>query len=178
MGTGTKSDFEPFIIAIIGLLAGALFWLSHAPFWQSLALFVNLYVLALYDWRSFRLPNSLTATLFLSGAVYLVTTPDLDVFHHIIGSTAGLLFFPTLNSIYKRLRGRDGIGMGDAKLLAGIGLWLGWQALPHVLLAASLTGLLYAGGRSVSMGKIASTTKLPFGVFLCFATWLIWLFLM
>jgi len=164
------------VTAAMGLLAGSLYWYSEAPQWQTLVLFTNLYALALYDWHHFRLPNLLTATFFLSAALFVFVSPGLNITPHIVGAVIGLVFFPILNLFYKRLRGHDGIGMGDAKLLACIGLWLGWQSLPHVLLVASLTGLTYAAVCWASQITISKTTKLPFGTFLCLGTWLVWLF--
>ena len=70
---------------------------------------------------------------------------------------------------YRALRGRDGLGLGDAKLLGGIGGWLGWQVLPLVLLLASLGGLLWAALLALSGRQIDGQTALPFGTFLCLA---------
>src|SRR5690606_22339951 len=77
----------------------------------------------------------------------------------------GVLF--ALAWSYRLLRGRQGLGLGDAKLLSAIGAWMGWQALPLVLLLASGAALFWAlterlRGRSVERG-----TRLPLGTFLC-----------
>lgn len=162
-------------VAAAGIMAGAGYLASSAPFWPSLLLFVNLFALALYDWHSFRLPNLLTAVFFISGGLYLLAAPYVPVADHLIGAAVGLFIFPAINFLYKRLRGRDGIGMGDAKLLAGIGLWMTWQALPFVLLTASLTGLMFAGLIYASKKTITRASKLPFGTFLCFGCWTVWL---
>ena len=161
---------------IIASLAAGAYWASFAPLWPSLVLFIILSLLAFYDWRTFRLPNLLTAALFTSGLLFLIFRQNIYVFDHIVGAVVGLAFFPLLNFAYKKLRGRDGVGLGDAKLLAGTGLWLGWQALPFVLLTASLTAILYAALASMRTGKLSAATKLPFGTFLCVGTWVIWLF--
>ena len=164
-------------VALLGLIVGTVFWATQAPAWPSLLLFTNLFALALYDWYSFRLPNLMTATYFLSGILVLWADPPLAATDHIIGAVVGLLLFPAINLLYKQLRGRDGIGLGDAKLLAGTGLWLGWQALPPVLLLASLGGLVFAALSMLARRDITRETKLPFGPFLCFGTWLWWLWL-
>lgn len=155
--------------------------MSDRSMMVSSVLYLNLFALTLYDIRSFRLPNVLTATLFIIGAIYLWTIPTNNIADHIIGATIGLILFPALNFFYRRLRGHDGIGLGDAKLLAGLGLWLGWQALPPVLLIASLSGLLYAlikflvAPKNKAQANLAQ--PLPFGAFLCMGGWLAWLFL-
>lgn len=150
---------------------------SHAPVMVSLLLFLNLWVLASYDILTFRLPNMFTLTLFLTGLGYVWATPELPMTPHLIGASIGLVFLPLLNWGYRKLRGREGIGLGDAKLLAGTGIWLGWQHLPAVLLIASLAGLAY-GLVMMRRDKGAGLqTRLPFGPFLCLGTWISWLFL-
>jgi len=154
-----------------------LFFHAGAPTLPSLLLFFNLWVLACYDLTSFRLPNLLTLTLFITGAMYVATSPSLFIWDHVIGAAVGLVFFPAVNAIYKLVRGRDGIGIGDAKLLAGIGMWLGWALLPPVLLMASIAGLVYGGGLALASKQPVATSKIPFGPFLCLGAWMAWLYL-
>lgn len=178
----TQSAIVFYIVAVIVFASTAwlAFFSTQSPT-VSAVLYLNLFALALYDIRFFRLPNILTATLFIIGVVSLFTSPPFSITDHIIGAAVGLLLFPTLNFFYRRFRGHDGIGLGDAKLLAGLGLWLGWQALPSLLLVASLSALLYAFVRFLvipkSNGKVNLAEPLPFGAFLCFGGWLSWLFL-
>ncbi|MCJ9430043.1 prepilin peptidase [Kordiimonas marina] len=140
----------------------------------SLAFFICLSALGLYDWRYFRLPNLLTFTLAVSGLMAPWFMPSADSRTHLIGGVAGLALFPLINLGYRRLRKRNGVGFGDAKLLAGIGLWLGWPALPYVLLLASLTGLGFAILAHKPAAQALGSVRLPFGSFLCLAAWLIW----
>ena len=159
-----------------GLLTGSLYFVASAPLVPSLLLFPILLALAIYDFRSFRLPNLLTAALFLFGLFYLYLGARWPLEHHLSGAFIGLLFFPSLNLVYKKLRGRDGIGLGDTKFLTGIGLWLGWQALPVVLLIASTSGILYAFFSARADKQLSATLRLPFGSFLSLGTWVAWLF--
>ena len=78
--------------------------------------------------------------------------------------------------LYRRWRGRDGLGLGDAKLLAASGAWLGLEGIAPTLLAASLSGLAAALIGHVAGRPIAAETRVPFGPFLAGATWLIWLY--
>lgn len=158
------------------LMPGGLYLLSDAPMLPSLVLFLNLWVLSLYDLASFRLPNLLTATLFLSGLMQAWLQPADPFMDHLIGAGVGLAFLPVVNFVYKRLRGRDGVGLGDAKLLAGLGMWLGWQALPPTLLVASLAGLIFGLCSLLGTGRDLVATKIPFGPFLCVGGWVAWLF--
>jgi leader peptidase (prepilin peptidase)/N-methyltransferase len=77
--------------------------------------------------------------------------------------------------LYRLLRNREGLGLGDAKLMAAIGAWVGWQQLPSVLLFASLLGLLFAVAMSFRGRRISLSDRLPFGAFLAAGGWLVWL---
>src|SRR5437762_119808 len=68
---------------------------------------------------------------------------------HAIGATAGFAALAVVAWLYRRLRNRDGLGLGDAKLSAAIGAWVAWQGLPTMLLWGSMLGLLFAIGMSV-----------------------------
>jgi leader peptidase (prepilin peptidase)/N-methyltransferase len=84
-------------------------------------------------------------------------------------SLAGLLLGGGLlwlvSESYYRVTGREGMGFGDVKLLAMIGAFLGWQAIPVTLLLASLTGTLIGVGVMLARGSDART-PIPFGPFL------------
>ena len=76
---------------------------------------------------------------------------------------------------YRRLRGRDGLGGGDPKLFGAIGMWLGWRALPFVLLGASVLGLAVVLLLRVSGRRIGMDDRVPLGTMLAAAAWLVWL---
>jgi len=94
----------------------------------------------------------------------------------LIGAAAGFGVLWLLALIYKRLRGRDGLGGGDPFLLGAIGAWVGWMGLPSVLLWASLSGLSVVAAKVVLRRPVAGTDRLPFGVFLAIGAWLTWLY--
>jgi len=179
--TGPTGKRFYFTAAVIVTATALLAFVSNQPLLLSGLLYLNLVALALYDLRYFRLPNILTFTLLVGGAISVWLYPRFGQTHHIIGAAGGLLLFPTLNYFYRRLRGRDGVGFGDAKLLAGLGLWLGWQSLPPLLLIASATGLIFGLTTGLTKQKPLAAAKmnqlLPFGSFLCLGGWLTWLFL-
>jgi leader peptidase (prepilin peptidase)/N-methyltransferase len=76
---------------------------------------------------------------------------------------------------YKRLRGRDGMGGGDPKLLAAIGAWVGVLQLPFVLLGAGLAGLVALLFMAMRGQRIDGATRLPLGALMALAAWPIWL---
>ncbi|MET0363724.1 MAG: A24 family peptidase, partial [Sphingobium sp.] len=87
-----------------------------------------------------------------------------------IGAAAGYGVLMVVALGYRALRGREGLGLGDAKLLGAIGAWAGWMALPFVLLIASLAGLCWAALLAMRGQSVHGGLRLPLGTFLCFAT--------
>ena len=72
--------------------------------------------------------------------------------------------------------GAGGLGMGDAKLLAAIGAWLGLSLLPVTLFIAACSGLVAAAGATLTGRRMTAATAIPFGPFLALAAWLLWLY--
>ena len=136
---------------------------------KSLLVLALLY-LAYIDWRTFRLPNAITFPLIFLGIAFnsisdlRLTTPSAAL----LGALLGYASLWTLNAGYHLLKNRNGIGMGDAKLLAALGAWLGWGALPSVLLIASVTGIV--GGLTWLQWRGHQLQQaFPFGPFLVIA---------
>lgn len=134
-----------------------------------------LLALAALDVAALWLPNGLTATLAGAGLAtgLLGFAPPLE--ERLIGGIAGFSVLWLVAWGYRRLRGRQGLGGGDPKLFGGIGLWLGWQALPLVLLAACLIGLAGVLGLMLGGRRVTATDRLPFGVMLAAAAFTVWI---
>jgi leader peptidase (prepilin peptidase) / N-methyltransferase len=134
-----------------------------------------LLLLGALDLTAFWLPDPLTAALAATGlGMGLVgMAPPLE--DRLIGGVAGFASLWLVAAAYRTVRGREGLGGGDAKLFAGIGLWLGWQALPLVLLAASLIGLSAVLGLRAGGNRLKATDRLPLGTMLAIAAWALWL---
>jgi len=126
--------------------------------------------LAYMDLRTFRLPDALTFPLIISGLVFnAFSNPGFSDFGSaMIGALFGFGFLWGLNQIYKLTKKQNGIGMGDAKLVAGLGAWLGWTPLPDLLLIASISGLI-GGILWIRYHKENLRSAFPFGPFLAFA---------
>ncbi|QWE23594.1 prepilin peptidase [Polynucleobacter sp. AP-Jannik-300A-C4] len=136
---------------------------------KSLLALALLY-LAYIDWRTLRLPNAITLPLIFLGitfnsisGLYLTTLSSA-----LIGALLGYTSLWALNAGYRLLKNRNGIGMGDAKLLAALGAWLGWGALPSVLLIASATGIV-GGLVWLQLRGHQLQQAFPFGPFLVIA---------
>src|SRR3990172_6693924 len=91
------------------------------------------------------------------------------------GAVAGYVSLWLVYQGFKILTGKEGMGFGDFKLLAGLGAWLGWQALPLVILFSSFLGAVVGLLFIVFFGR-DRRLPIPFGPFLCLAGWvaLLW----
>ncbi len=144
--------------------------------WAACGLGWALLALAWIDAEHMRLPDILTLPLLLAGlAVTWWQDPDA-LPAHALGAAAGYISLSFTAFAYRRLRGREGIGLGDAKLLGAAGAWLGWQPLPWVVLLAALTGIGMALWLQLRGATMTHTTALPFGPCLAVATWAIFLY--
>ena len=142
-----------------------------ASIWIVKALLIlALIYLAYIDWRTFRLPNAITLPMIFLGIAFNVIsdTRFTNPSNALIGACIGFGSLWILNSSYRLLKGHNGIGMGDAKLLAALGAWLGWSALPSILLTASLTGLV-GGIIWLKWRNFQLQEAFPFGPFIVIA---------
>lgn len=133
-------------------------------------LILALIYLAYIDWRTFRLPNTITLPMIFLGIAFniLSDAPFTNLSSALLGACLGFGTLWILNYGYRLLKGHNGIGMGDAKLLAALGAWLGWSALPSVLLIASLTGLV-GGIIWLKWRNFHLQQAFPFGPFIVIA---------
>lgn len=127
--------------------------------------------LALLDARHFWLPDRLNALLAVVGLLLAGQMLGTSLSDRWIGALAGGGLLALVAWAYRRLRGSEGMGGGDPKLVAAIGAWLGWQALPLMLLLASLGGIVWALVRQRKGGQPLGERRVPFGLFACTAAW-------
>jgi len=136
----------------------------------------TLLTLAVIDERSGQLPDALTLPLAVAGIAVAWLVDPVVIGVHIVGAVAGFAGFWILSELYRRLRGRDGLGLGDAKLLAASGAWLAWPALPSVILIAAALGLCIALAQRLRHEPVDAATRIAFGPALAAATWIVWLY--
>jgi leader peptidase (prepilin peptidase)/N-methyltransferase len=134
-----------------------------------------LIVLATVDFAAMRLPDAITLPLIIVGLLITARLPEQSLLDRAIGAAGGYGVFAGLGLLYHRVRGRHGLGLGDAKLAAAAGAWLGWATLPLFILLACLGGIAWAGLRMIR-SRDSLHTPLPFGIPLAAAFWLMWLY--
>ncbi|KDD57620.1 prepilin peptidase [Bordetella bronchiseptica] len=134
----------PLVEAATGALCAGIAVL-YGPTLLALALMglaAMLLVLACFDLEHLLLPDCLTLPLLWAGLLANAAGMGLATpAQAIAGAAAGYALLAGVAWAFRRRTGRDGLGLGDAKLLAALGAWLGWQALPALLLAAGLWGV-------------------------------------
>ena len=151
-----------------------------APVPALLAAFLGwtLLQLALIDFKWMLLPDRLTLPLLVAGLAVAalapapaeVVLPSIEM--AFFGAALGYAVFCLTALLYERIRGRMGLGGGDAKLIAAAGAWLGPMALPDLVLVGSLSALAVA----VASGALRRPGMvLPFGPHLALAFWLVYL---
>jgi leader peptidase (prepilin peptidase) / N-methyltransferase len=163
--------------ALIGASA-AVFALDAAAMALSLMLGLQLLALGLLDARHLWLPHKLVLLLAASGLVagwwrFGVTAPLAS--EVALGGIFGFVLLWLPAALYRRLRKREGMGAGDPKLMAALGLWFGPLGVVLTILAASLGGLALAAGLALGGRKVDAATPLPFGSALALAGWTVWL---
>jgi leader peptidase (prepilin peptidase)/N-methyltransferase len=157
-------------VAFAAVLAddGQVVWLDCLLGWWLLTL-------GWIDLRRWLLPDVLTLPLVLAGLAAAAAFDPDQLADRALGAAFGYLSLVAVASLYRWWRGRDGLGGGDAKLLAASGAWLGVVALPQVILWAALAALAVAVCLRLGGRKIGAASALPFGPFLALATWVLWL---
>ena len=173
---GKIDRFYPMIeLAALAIAGGAVVVVPPEAIGWTCLLGWTLLALALIDRRAFLLPDVLTLPLLGFGlAATTALAPD-DLPDHVIGAALGWGGFALIAAAYRALRGRDGLGGGDAKLLAAGGAWLGWAALPAIVLAAAVLGLLEVGMRALAGHAPAADEPIALGTWLAVAIWVLWL---
>jgi len=164
-------------LAGAGIAAAAAFLVPGEMMLFTTAFGWLLLALANIDFRTMLLPDGLNAALLALGAAMVWLMRPEGWLMHISGAALGFAVLWTVEAGYRRLRGREGLGRGDAKLLGAIGIWVGATGLPLVLLIASLSGIVAALVQSWRSGPaLSAQTAIAFGPWIAlggFAAWIL-----
>jgi leader peptidase (prepilin peptidase)/N-methyltransferase len=139
--------------------------------WLALALLLFtwiLIVLTMIDFDHQLLPDDLTLPLLWLGLLVNTMGWITDLESAVLGAMAGYLTLWCVYWGFKLLTGKDGMGYGDFKLLAALGAWLGWHALPQVILLSSMVGAVVGISLIVIRGQDRNI-PIPFGPYLASA---------
>lgn len=166
----------PLVELLSGLISGICAW--HFGYGAALpgALLLSwaLIALAFIDLDTQLLPDDLTLPLLWLGLLLVlagVPVASVDLASAVIGAIAGYLVLWSVFWAFKLITGKEGLGYGDFKLLAALGAWLGWQALPQIILLSSLVGAV-TGIAMIALKRQQRSAPMPFGPYLAAAGWL------
>lgn len=146
-------------LAIISILLG----------WVLLAL-------AVMDARSFFLSDVLTLPLIPLGLAVIWVIDPASLAAHLAATIAGFVLMMAVAWAYEKLRGREGLGLGDAKLMAGAGAWAGLSGLGSVLLIGVCVNAVMLVVQRILGRDIDPSTPVPLGTGLAAGMWLTWLY--
>jgi leader peptidase (prepilin peptidase)/N-methyltransferase len=135
--------------------------------------------IAIIDARYRIIPDELNAAAFalgiLNAAIVHAEAAPAGIASALLRSAVLGLAFLTLRLGYRRLRGRDGIGLGDVKLAAVAGAWLDWPMMPIAVELAAAAALAAYSTRQLLLGrKLRAANRLPFGLYFAPAIWVTW----
>ncbi len=163
----------PLVECCAGVLAGLAAWrFGFGPF-ALLAAGVSftLLALAVIDYDTQLLPDDLTLPLLWAGLAVNLVGGLISLQAAVIGAMAGYLSLWSVYWAFRLATGKEGMGYGDFKLLAALGAWLGWAALPGIIISAALVGAM-VGLALIGLGRHARGKPIPFGPFLAAAGWI------
>lgn len=123
----------------------------------------QLLLIAVIDLEHLWLPDRLTLPLLATGLISAGVLPAQSILGTVVGADVGFTSLWAVGFVYRRVRGRDGLGGGDPVLFAAIGAWVGVMKLPQVLLLACCIGLGLVAAAALSRTTRLSD-RLPFGL--------------
>ena len=163
----------PMVELLTGLATLVIAW--HFPLgWPLLGALVltwTLIALTCIDLDKMLLPDQLTLPLLWLGLLLNISGHLVSLQDAVLGAVFGYLVLWSLYWSFKLLTGKEGMGYGDFKLLAALGAWLGWQALPLILILSSLVGAI-VGITLLLLRRHQQGNPIPFGPYLAMAGWI------
>jgi leader peptidase (prepilin peptidase) / N-methyltransferase len=167
-GTAIAMRYPLVEVATAALFAGLAWRLGAVPstlMWCTVA--AVLLALALIDWDTTVLPDSLNLPLLWAGLIAAAWgwLPTLTLTQSLWGAVVGYLSLWSVYWLFKLVTGKEGMGYGDFKLLAALGAWLGWQAILPIILMASVIGAV-VGLVMKAKASLREGRYVPFGPFL------------
>ena len=157
---------------LVEITTAALFgWCIHRwgftyEAWAWCGFSAALLTLALIDWDTTFLPDSITLPLLWAGLLATaVGWTQIDLHSALWGAAAGYVSLWSIYWLFKLVTGKEGMGYGDFKLFAALGAWFGWQALVPIILMASVIGAVVGIAMKVR-SSLREGGYIPFGPFL------------
>jgi leader peptidase (prepilin peptidase)/N-methyltransferase len=142
----------------------------------SLLLGGLLAALAAHDFDQLRLPDLLTLPLLGLGIAATWWIGAAGVAAHALAAAAAGLALWAAGALYRHLRRRAGLGLGDVKLLAALSAWVGPEGVVTLLVLACAGALAAVAAALLTGRRIEPSTPVPFGIFLALGGWVTWIY--
>lgn len=163
----------PVVELVTGLLSIMVVWRFGMSIQAGGALLLTwaLIALSFIDFDTQFLPDSITLPFLWLGLAFNLTGTYTTTQASVIGAIVGYLTLWSVYHLFRLLTGKEGMGYGDFKLLALFGAWLGWSAVPLIVLLSSFVGAIIGVGMIALRGHDRSI-PIPFGPYLAMAGWI------
>ncbi len=160
----------PFVEILGGLAAAGAVWYfgPNAKAVAACGFLWALIALTFIDADTQLLPDDITLPLLWGGLLANLCGLFVPLTDAVIGAMAGYLVLWTVYWLFKLIRGKEGMGYGDFKLLGALGAWLGWKMLPLIVLMSSVVGAVI-GILMIVFRRRDNATPMPFGPYLAIA---------
>ena len=172
-----KISFNYFLVEFISGISALYFFVNYENFYEIiyLQLLVIIFLMIFFiDLKHFIIPDILNFTfIFLAFIKNFIpefeSNFNFDLIYSIAGGILGYLIIWIIIFSYRKLKNIEAMGLGDAKLMAGVGILFGWNSIFVILFISALLGLIYSFPDLVK-NKKNLRTKIPFGPFIILAT--------
>ena len=172
-----KISLQYFVVEILTAITFVIIYYFYGLTITSFLLIVlSIFFIIIFfiDIKHYIIPDELTYPLMIIGFVKSFD-PNLNqvifpnFINSLVGGVAGYLIIWLIIFFYKKFRKKEGMGLGDAKLLAVIGFWFGWTSVPYVLFFSSVVALLWVAPSLIKKSR-KLTSQIPFGPYIILAT--------
>ena len=169
----TQIDLNYFLVELISALNFVLIFYLFGFSLTTILFFILsicFIIIIFIDMKHFIIPNELTFTLMIIGFIksfdpYLNQYLFPNYLDSLIGGVIGYSIIWLIIFAYKKFRNKEGMGLGDAKLLSAIGFWFGWISIPFILFFSSFVALIFAVPGLLNKSKSMSS-QIPFGPYI------------
>ena len=168
-----KIDFQYFVVELLSAITFVIIYYFYGLTVSSLLLIVlSVFFIIIFfiDLKHYIIPNELTYPLMFIGFIKSFD-PNLnqaifpDFINSLTGGIAGYLIIWSIIFFYKKVRKKEGMGLGDAKLMSVIGFWFGWVSIPFIIFTSSIIALLFVLPSLVNKSRKMSS-QIPFGPYI------------
>ncbi len=162
------SPVYPMVESLGGVIMVFSYHISQSPvdFVRYAVLLFLLLILSFIDLKHFILPDVLTIPGAVLGLILSALSPSMTLKGSVVGVLSGALGFLFVREAYRRIRGVEGLGLGDVKLMALVGAYTGVTGVVGTVFFGSAAGVLYSIFLMIKKGRLSMKTAIPFGPFL------------